>query len=422
MDRSGKRLLVLGCSNNAPDVGSYARKYNVQIVVAGLEFSEEISAVADEKYVLDALDRDALARLITEKNIDGVFVGGNEDLISSAIDVTERLSLPFYSDRELWDRLMNKRTFKAACREYGVPATRDLEIDENNVEASAAALDYPVVIKPVDNCGCAGVSKCERAGDFKKLYDLALANSRIGSAIVEEYCEGDEICVYYTFVDGEATLSSMTDKYVRGNAESFIPLAEIYAYPSRYLGLYKEQIDEKMRRMLKGLGVRNGVTSIQGFVTNGGFRSFEMGFRLGGTAQYRYTEAENGVNSLHMMMDLALTGRMTPGVQRLDNADFSRKYCTLTLLSRGGRVGRVEGLEKARSLPEVLYIENRYKVGDTIPASRTVSQFHIRVYIAADTEQRMKELIELLQTTIKAYDENGESMLITHFDTNRLRF
>ena len=94
----------------------------------------------------------------------------------------------------------------------------------------------------------------------------------------------------------------------------------------------------------------------------------------------------------------------------------------MTLLSKGGTVARIEGLEEARKADGVLYIENRYKVGDTIKASRTISQFHVRLYIVADNEAQMKEKIEHLQTSIQAYDTNGEPMLITHFDTNKLSF
>ena len=140
MDLTGKRLLVLGCTNNAPDVAAYAQKNGVHIIVAGLEFSEEIKAIAEERYILNVLDRDGLAKLIKEKHIDGIFVGGNENLISSAIDVTEKLGMPFYSSRALWDRLMNKRIFKQACREYGVPTMEDYPIDETDLDASAETL------------------------------------------------------------------------------------------------------------------------------------------------------------------------------------------------------------------------------------------------------------------------------------------
>ena len=210
-----------------------------------------------------------MANLIKEKNIDGVFVGGNENIISAAIDVTEKLGLPFYSSRQLWDTLMNTRLFKQACRRYGVPTMMDFEIDENDLEGSAKRLEYPVVIKPVDNCGSTGVMKCEKAEDFVELYQFAKSNSRTGEVTVEEFNDGFEICTYYTFVDGKVTTSSMADKYVRGNVNSFIPLAEIYAYPSQHLPLFMEKIDKNMREMLLGLGIKNGITSMQGFYKDG---------------------------------------------------------------------------------------------------------------------------------------------------------
>ena len=422
MNLYGKRLLVLGGTNNAPDIRSFADKEQVILVFAGQKFSEEILEIADETHICNILDHQQLSTLVSEKNIDGIFVGGNEDIISCAIDVCESLGLPFYSSRALWDTLMNKRTFKQACRKYGVPTMEDYPIDENDLAGSAKKLPYPVVIKPVDNCGSAGVMKCEREEDFEELFLFAKSKSRSGQVTVEEFNDGFEICVYYTFADGKVSISSMADKYVRGNANSFIPLSEIYAYPSQYLPLFLEKIDKNMRSMLLSLGIQNGITSMQGFYKNGTIKFFEMGYRLGGTAQYRYTEHINGINSLHMMMAYALTGKMGDCDLSKDNAAFHKPCCTLTLMSKGGTVARIEGLEEAWKEPGVLHIENRYKVGDTIQASRTISQFHVRLYITADNETEMKERIERLQTLIQAYDTNGEPMLITHFDTNKLSF
>lgn len=417
----GKRLLVLGGTNNAPDIKSFAVKNGVTLIFAGLNFSTEIREIADELYVINILDRAELEELVSKERIDGIFVGGNEDIISCTIDVCEKLGLPFYASRQVWDNAMNKRVFKATCRQHGVPAMEDYEIDETDLEKSAQQLTYPVVIKPVDSCGSNGVMKCNSAEEFVELYLYAKKCSKTGCVTVEEFFDGFEICVYYTFVDGEVTLSSMTDKYVRGNVNSFIPLSEIYAYPSQYLPQYIAEVDANMRSMLLALGVRNGITSMQGFYKDGKFKFFEMGFRLGGTAQYRYTEHLNGINSLHMMMEYALTGKMGEG-QSKDNAQFRKPCCTLTLLSKGGTVARIEGVEEARKYDGVLYIENRYKVGDTIKASRTISQFHVRIYIVADNEEQMKAKIEHLQTSIQAYDTNGEPMLITHFDTDKLTF
>ncbi len=418
----GKRLLVLGCSNNAFDVKEYADKHQITIIVAGLQINSNMKHVAKETYIIDILDREKVKHLIKEKKIDGVFVGGNEDLISSVIDVTNDLKLPFYSTRELWDTLMNKKIFKQYCRKFNVPTMIDYEIDELKLEDSAKKISYPVVLKPVDNCGSTGVMKCERSEDFPELYNISKKYSRSHEVTVENFVDGFEIVVYYTFVDGKVSLSSMGDKYVRGNSRSFIPLSEIYAYPSQYLSQYKNEVDNNMRTMLLNLGIKNGITSMQGFYKDGKFLFFEMGYRLGGTAQYRYTDAINGINSFNMMMNFALTGKMGGYDQSRDNANFRYPCCTLTLMSKGGTVGRIEGIDEAKKMKEVICIENRYNVGDTIAVTRTVSQFHVRIFIIANSEKHMKEIIDILQNNIKVYDINGESMLITHFDTNKLTF
>lgn len=419
---SGKRLLVLGGSNNALDIRRYCDETGVVLLAAGHPVADRMAAVADEKYEADIYKRDQIKQVAIESKADGIFVCGNENVISCVIDVTEDLNLPFYTDRKVWDAVMNKRLFKQACKKHGVPTMEDFFIDEKDLDRAANFLDYPVVIKPVDNCGSTGVMKCEKAEDFKQLYMFAKENSRRGEVTVENYVDGFEIVVYYTFCDGKVTLSSMGDKYVRGDSNNFIPLSEIYAYPSQYLSKYIDEVDSNMRAMLLDLGIKNGITSMQGFVSNSKFYFFEMGYRLGGTAQYRYTEHINGINSFFMMMNLALTGHMDGYDQSLDNAYFDKPCCTLTLMSKGGTVGKIVGIEEAQKLPEVIYLENRYKVGDTIKATRTVSQFHVRLFLVAESPERMREVINYLQDTIMAYDINGESMLITHFDTNKLVF
>lgn len=419
---TGKRLLVLGCANNAADIRDFADKEGVLIISAGLKVSAKIKAIADEYYVIDVLDKAQLIGFIRERKIDGIFVGGSEDLISMVIDVADETGLPFYSSRFLWDTLMNKKRFKETCQKYGVPTPINYSVREDHLEEDSENLTYPVVIKPVDSSGANGVVKCDSKEEFVELYQFAKSKSKSSTVTVESFVDGDTIGAYYTFVDGKVTMSSMHDKYCRAVPGTFIPLSEIYAYPSKYLPEYLRDMDEKVRNMLTDFGIKNGIANMQGFYDHGTFRFIEIGYRLGGTAQYHYTQHLNGFSSFHMMMAFALTGKMEGCPQELDNPHFPKPCCTLSLLSKGGTIERVEGLDLVNNLPEVINIEERYKVGDTIKNTRTVAQFHYRFFIVADTVERMKEVINIIQDNVKAYDVNGESMLITHFDTNKLSF
>lgn len=418
----GKRLLIIGCANYVDQIDAFAKEYQVELVYAGRYLSEKIAAITKEFYEVDILNRDAIAQLVKTNNLDGIFVGGSEEVISCIIDVSEKTGIPFYATRQLWDKLMNKQHFKDACREHGVLTPEDFTVREDHLEEDSKKLRYPVVIKPVDSCGANGVLKCDRQEDFCEMYKLSKSKSGSGVVTVESFIDGEQVGVYYTFVDGKVSFSSMHDKYLRKVPGTFIPLAEIYAYPSRHLQLYKETTDEKVRKMLLDIGIKNGITSVQGFYDHGEFRFIEIGYRLGGTSQFRYTLALNNFSSFHMMMAHALTGKMDGFDQKNDTPDFSKPCCTLSLLSKGGKVARIEGIEEIKNIKEVIYYEERYKEGDTIKETRTVSQFHYRFYIIADNVDSMKKTIDLIQNTVKAYDEKGENMLITHFDTNKLSF
>ena len=64
----GKRLLVLGGTNNAPDIQKFVRDNKVTLVVAGTHFSKEIEAIADEKYFINILsDSESFSTLMVSK-------------------------------------------------------------------------------------------------------------------------------------------------------------------------------------------------------------------------------------------------------------------------------------------------------------------------------------------------------------------
>lgn len=417
MDLKNKRLLVLGGGNNSNDIGEFVSNNGIVLIVAGQKVSENLIKIAHEKYEIDILDRIQLKNLIRTKNIDGVFVGGAEDMISVFIDVAKEVNLPFYSTKEIWEITSNKKKFKEVCKYFEIPV---IEEYDNTLLNDNPIINYPVVVKPVDSFGSNGVKLCNNSEELFKAIDFAKKVSITNSYIIEEYINGFEIVVYYTFVDGNISFSSMCDRYNYGDNKTFNPLCEVYSYPSKFIDEYVEKIDKSMRKALLKLGIKNGITSIQGFYKDGAFKFFEMGFRLGGTAQYRYTKLLNGISSFEMMMKFALSGKMGADIQKFDNPFFKKFCCTLSLISRGGIVGEIKGVDAVKKMEGVVYVENRYKVGEFIMPSNTVSQFHIRIFTCTDNLELMKELLILVQDTIEITDNQGNNMIINRFNPEKL--
>lgn len=135
--------------------------------------------------------------------------------------------------------------------------------------------------------------------------------------------------IRYHFQDGAYSISSSFDKCSDFTFGSFTGMQVIYIHPSTHLDSYIEKYDKKMQSLFKSLGLRNGVITLQGFVDrNNEFYCYEDGYRLGGSQSYIFTDAVNSSNSLHYMINYALTGSMADySIAKRDKPHFTRSCC-----------------------------------------------------------------------------------------------
>ena len=56
------------------------------------------------------------------------------------------------------------------------------------------------------------------------------------------------------------------------------------------------------------------------------------------------------------------------------------------LLSRGGLVGKILGLEEIRNKKGLIAVDKLYDVGDYIERSGTLKQIHLKLYLIARTQ------------------------------------
>ena len=139
----GKRLLLLGSNLWKDNIKKYADDNGVYLIFAG-QNPGPLDSIADEFYRIDSTDASMMVPFIKEHNIDGVFMGGSELIISKACDYINKLGYPCCCTKEQWDVLQNKRSFKDCCRQYKVPTVPEFEENDVLVES-----DYPVIVKPV---------------------------------------------------------------------------------------------------------------------------------------------------------------------------------------------------------------------------------------------------------------------------------
>ncbi len=417
----GKKLLLVGGLNNTVDLFDLAHRNGVTVGVADYNPGTLAKRTADYAHDVNAYDEDAMAKLIQDEGYDGVITAFNERLGPIVRRLADRVGFPSPFTVEQLQMSTNKKFFKHTCEKYGVPVPKEYEI-RSIEDIDSCDIQYPVIIKPVDSASSVGVMPCFNAEELKTGYRNAIAHSKTGDAIVEQYVPYDEINMTFIAQDGDIQLAAVHDRYFNTEQKSATKAPDLYIYPSRYTDLILSRYSEKIINMLKGIGVKNGSLFIQAVIHGEQLYCYEAGMRLNGCKTYQILEVENGYNTFEHLMNLALTGSM--GGYCKFNPKFRRWYATLNVLGVPGEtIAEVQGEAALNSYPWLVHIARRDGVGHTIPADSagTLVQDTTRIHIAADTKDELIERIDRVNKLFRMLGKDGQSVLLRPHDTEDIR-
>ncbi len=428
-DVKGKKLLILGGTSASYDIVRNAQAMGIYTVVTDDAPTETRVAkgIADETAAVSTTDIKGLCALVRERGIDGAFCGPSEFNIRNLIRLCAEAGLPCYTDEKTWERCANKDVFKSYCRQYGVDCTPEYKVTRDSTDEQLAALPYPVIVKPTDGSSSAGISVCTDSSQMRSALEKAYAASKSGNIIVEKYIDngGEIFSVRYLLRDGEAYPYFMMDTYVADPIGRTSLISGFTVAPSKYADYYMKNMDAAVRRMLKGMGLKNGTAFIQSLPCDGKIYFHEMGYRLSGGMMFKLTEPLAGVNDMRLMLRYAAGGgSITDG--ELDKIDLElggKIGAQLMMPLSVGKIGSIEGVEQVKAHPSVVDYIQYYGVGDEIEKRHigTLGQHFCRVTYICDTIDEAIRALEFFRDTVKVYDEGGEQMNRLLFDSTRIK-
>lgn len=409
----GKKLLLLGGKPiGSCEIVEYAKANGAYVIVADYLPKEQSPAKknADEDWNLSTGDVDTLAQLVNENNIDGVIAGVHEFNIERALDLTERLHLPYYCNQKQWQTIDNKYTFKELCKAFGIPTAKTYQVDDT--------IDYPVIVKPTDGSGSRGFSICANKATLDEAIQKALEVSFEKKYLIEEFVDSDACIVHYTAIDGEIIYSGMSDKV----SMSFVGGSRVMAlqtFPSKSEAIYLETLNEKAIAMFKSLGIKNGPIWIELFndLKNHRMLFNEAGFRFGGSMTNHVVQYYHGINQLDNIVSCSLNAPM----QSITTTHFEhKKYCILPIHIKPGIIQKVEGQSRIMQMPNVNAFAFVHFEGDEILDWGTAQQVFCYLHVLYETPQDLRVTVEDVLKTFVVQDTKGNDMLFTLFDTARL--
>lgn len=408
------KVLILGGYMHMVSVVETAQKMGLYTIVVDRDAGSPAKAVADQSYDVSTDDLERLVEIAKSEGINGVFNGFDDINTWHALALCEKLDLPFYATREQLAICSDKEHFKQHCRNYGIPVIEEYAITS---EEDFKRLTYPVIIKPVDSYASQGITVCYSPEEMKEGCVKAAAYSKNDKVIIERFIDNSYgVMMFYTVKNGEITLSAMTDRHVHKQYKEHPPLPTATVFPSRHLDHYLETLDARVRIMLQGMDIQNGVLFIQSLYEDGEYFFYEMGFRLSGTQYYTIVEKQTGINLLEMALDFAVGRDLTQyAVKEFDNGYTKFPACNLSILLDHGTIKEVIGLERILLHPAIVSYVPVNGVGDRVEMTGTYAQMLGRFNIVAQNKEEFIRIIEDINDTLHVVSSNGSEMIIIKY-------
>lgn len=416
-----KKLIILGGNPETAILVDIAISMGIYTIVVDPNPDAPAKKNASETYDIDGFEVDKIVQLAKDLKVDAVLVGVADILVKPYGEICEKLNMPTYANKEAIEAFCSKDGFKRYCEKFEIQDIPGTYLDNNSSIEKPDDIEYPLMIKPVDNGGGVGMKICRDDNDFKESVKTALKFSKKGVVLVEKYMECDDMAVYYTFRNGIPYLSATYDRITTKIQGDFSPVGIGAIYPSKNTDLFVQKIHPKLSDFFKKLKIQNGILNLQFFVENGIFYAYDPGFRLQGEAPHIHLAHLNGFDHREMLINFAFTGVLGDDdfAEKNDYLFKGKKACTIWVLLKEGTINFIEGISKIKADKNVIFVLDRFKEGDVVRKEwlGTERQVFSRIYVVADSIEELNAKILEFKDTLVITDNSGNDMVLTWPET-----
>jgi biotin carboxylase len=420
MQYKNKKLLILGGNPETIPLVLVAQMMGIEVYLTDDNPNSAAKKFANKSFNVNGLNVEAIIQLAVNESVDGVLVGVADILVKSYVKVCDALNFPCYATEELSNIFSHKDFFKKKISEFDIFGIPEYELTSELLKADLNKIQYPVMVKPVDNGGGVGMTCCYNESDIKMAVSKALNSSKRGKFIVERYMECPDVGIYYTFQDGICSTSLVYDRYTTGEQDGVSRVCLGGTYPSKYTDIFLKKTDIKLRKMFSEIGIKNGVLMLSAFFENDEFYFYDPGFRLQGESPNLFLDYFHGYDQREQLINFALTGNMgDKKAYKLDDPYLNGNFAaTIWILLKEGQIKEIQGFEILNNNPNVIEVITRLKIGDIITKEiiGTEKQVYCRIYIAASSKNQLKQIINNLQNNLRVFSTNNENMVLRGFD------
>jgi biotin carboxylase len=353
------RLLVLGAGPAQLGLLEAARaRGDLHLIAADRDPQATGFALADERALISTEDEPAIERLARARRVDGLVSPGADWPVAVAARVAERMGLPHPLDAATAAVATSKLRQRERFAAGGVPQPRSRVV---TAPGDDPALPPPWVVKAPDRQGQRGLTLVRRRRDLPAAIALAVAESRSGTALVEELVDGSELTVNGIVVDGALQPLTVTDRVLADPPAFGVALAHVWPCESPAAAAAAVAVADAA---VRALGIGSGPVYVQVRIGRDGPRVMEVAARLGGGHDAELSREALGVDLAAAAVALALGEEPAldlPGTDMAGGLTPVGGACVRFLVAPAGTLRAVGGLDVAAAVEGVRWVRS-YRV------------------------------------------------------------
>jgi biotin carboxylase len=303
-----KAFVLTGGSRSQLGLLEQARALGHEVCVVDGSERAPLLAEADHAIVRSFTDVNGVIGDLEARGIEPVAVAtmGSDQAVLPTAQLAERLGLPGLPV-ETARTVADKRRMRAAFERARVRCPKGREAASfAEAEQAFHQLGAPVVVKPVDGSAQRGVTEVRVEGELAPAVDRALAASRAGAIVLEQYLDGDEFTVNGFLLGREYFPMSVTRRLLHPPPPLGVCIA--HRYPS--LLANERPLFELAHRASIAVGLESGPSYVQGRTRDGQPWAIEVGARLGGGKDAELAKLVTGFDAIRANARWAL-GELT---------------------------------------------------------------------------------------------------------------
>lgn len=360
--------------------------------------------LADTHINEDIYNVDALVEKGMELGIDYVISDQSDYAVPLVAYIADKLALPG-NNPEVAQTYSYKSKFRAFCEKNNIPSPKAIEI--HGAESLPEGLRFPVVVKPTDSQGSRGISKVDSYTTLKQAVLNALAYSKKGSVIIEEFFKGREVVCEGFAIDGVYYPVAFGDRNYFNLEGKFIPSQTVF--PSSLSREFEKRIIANERLITSILKPDFGTIHSEYLVNEktGEFVVVESALRGGGVyIASDLIPLSVGVDLTEILF-LAMTGQKEKAINKLENRiEHASAYICFYL--NEGCITSIKGVDEIKSMAFVKKADiDNLCVGDNVPFIEHKGMRKGPFIVEANSLSDLTKYINDIQSVFSV-DINGE--------------